>query len=198
MKDTKSVEFARKHREDVIDTLQLRQKERRVLYGLLLILLMTVTYENSAFFYSALIENSHTLPELGTRRKPQLNHEMLQAVDRALVEAAEDYPQYWARFSDNQKRIDDATRLLSEDGGAGEALELVTKVAISMNEFATHPLIKPGKKIERLAAEIASLVRILKLDIDTAGAELKPLDFSRDAAAGSRQRKRNLFEYCLR
>jgi hypothetical protein len=105
MKDSKPLEFAKKHREDVIDTLQLRQKERRVLYALLAVFLLTVAYENSAVIVSTLLGGSHQPPELGVRRRPQLRADMLNRLDRALAETSEDYPQYWAHFAGNQKLL---------------------------------------------------------------------------------------------
>ena len=198
MKDTKPVDIAKKHREDVIDTLQLRYKERRVLYGLLLILLVTVAYENSAFLYERLLGGSHPLPQLGERRPPQLRHDMLKQLDRALAEASEDFPQYWARFSMNQKRLANAAAMLAEEGMTDAALEQVVLVAASMNEFAAHPLIKPTKNLERLNSEIASIQRILKLKVDNSEAELKPLGFAKDSGAAGDRPVRDLFEYSLR
>ncbi|PKL44131.1 MAG: hypothetical protein CVV42_19530 [Candidatus Riflebacteria bacterium HGW-Riflebacteria-2] len=198
MKENKPVDIAKKHREDVIDTLQLRHKERRVLYALLLIFLATVAYENSAFLYDSLIAASHPLPELGQRRKPQLKHDMIDRLARALVDVSEDFPQYWARFSQNQKLLADATKMLLEEGSAAAALANVEMVVASMKEFAEHPLIIPTKNIERLNTEISSLQRILKLKVDTATIAPKPLVFTKEAAASEDQRQRNLFEYCLR
>ncbi len=197
MKETKPVEIAKKHREDVIDTLQLRHKERRVLYALLLIFLATVAYENSAFLYDRLLGVTHALPQLGERRKPQLRHDMLKQLDRALAEASEDFPQYWARFALNQKRLADAASMLAEDGMSAEALEQVVMVAASMNEFSAHPLIKPTKNLERVRSEIASIQRMLKLTID-ASDEPKPLTFSKETGSVGNRPRRNLFEYSLR
>ncbi|EKD82248.1 MAG: hypothetical protein ACD_39C01407G0004 [uncultured bacterium] len=198
MKDTRNVEFAKKHREDVIDTLQLRSKERRVLYTLLIILSITIAYENSALIFAHLIGDSHPVPELGERRKPQLKPDMLKRLDRALAEASEDFPQYWARFAENQKRLGEVAGLLAEEGGAVAAQEVLVRVVASMNEFATHPIIRPTKNLEKLNAEIASLQRILKFKTVAAEVELKPLEFVRETAAESSQRQRNLFEYSLR
>lgn len=198
MKDTRVIEFAKKHREDVIDTLQLRLKERRVLYTLLLILCVTITYENSSVILSYLVGSSHQVPELGERKTPQLKPDMLKRLDRALAETSEDFPQYWARFAGNQKRLGEAAGLLAEEGGAGLALEKVNQVVVSMKEFAAHPIIKSTKSLEKLNAEMVSVQRILKLKADTAEAELKPLVFVRESAAGGSQSNRNLFEYSLR
>jgi len=199
MKETKPVvEIARKHREDVIDTLQLRHKERRVLYTLLLILLLTLAYENSAFLYDRLIGAAHPLPELGQRKKAQLKQDMIKPLEKALVDASEDYPQYWARFSQNQKRLTDAAAMLIEDGMAEDALELVKLVVASMNEFSAHPVIKATKKLERLNTEMATIQRILKFKVDLEGVAPKPLVFTRDASVADDQSRRNLFEYSLR
>ncbi|HAE39887.1 MAG TPA: hypothetical protein DCG57_14855 [Candidatus Riflebacteria bacterium] len=198
MKDSKTFEFAKKHREDVIDTLQLRLKERRVLYALLLILCVTFAYENSNLLLSYVVGSAHPVPELGERRKPQLKADMLKRLDRALAETSEDYPQYWAVFSENQKLLGEAAGMLAEEGGADSALDRVARVVVSMKEFAAHPIIKPAKNLEKLNAEMASLQRVLKLNADVAESELKPLLFVRESAVGGAQSKRNLFEYSLR
>jgi len=198
MKETKPIEIARKHREDVIDTLQLRHKERKVLYALLLILLATVVYENSAFLYDRLIGNSHPLPELGQRKTPQLKPEMLRPLSSALSEAAEDFPQYWARFAQNRKRLADAQSLLAEESMSADALENVKLVLISMTEFSAHPLIIPTKNLTRLNQEIATLQKILKIRIDAADAAPGPLNFTRETSTGIDRKPRNLFEYSLR
>lgn len=198
MKDTKTVEIAKKHREDVIDTLQLRLKERRVFYALLIIFLLTVTYENSAFIYSQLLGGSHPTPELSARRKPQLKHDMLKRLDRALADASEDFPQYWARFAGNQKLLTEAGQLLAEEGDGSESLAKVSAVVASMNEFAAHPIIKSTKNLEKLLGEITSLQRILRLKGDEVAIMPRPLEFTRETGVGSDQRLRNLFQYGIR
>jgi hypothetical protein len=198
MKETKPVEIAKKHREDVIDTLQLRHKERKVLYALLLILLATVAYENSTYLYDRLIGTSHPLPELGQRKKAQLRPELLKPLKEALAEAAEDFPQYWARFALNRKRLADAHSLLAEEGMSADALENVRLVLVSMTEFSAHPLIMPTKNLTRLNQELTTLQKILKLKVEAADAVPAALVFTRETSAAVDQRPRNLFEYSLR
>lgn len=198
MKDTKTIEFAKKHREDVIDTLQLRLKERRVLYALLLIFLCTVAYENSNMIMAGLVGGSHPLPELGERKRPQLRADMLKRLDRALAEASEGFPQYWARFADNQKRLVEATMLLAEEGGTDAALEKLTLVTASMREFAAHPIIKTTVNLEKVMTELNSLQRMLKLKTAAPELAIKPLAFDRETVPESFDRRRDLFEYSLR
>jgi hypothetical protein len=88
--------------------------------------------------------------------------------------------------------------MLSEEGSAAEASANVKMVVASMKEFAQHPLINPTTNIERLNTEILSIQRILKLKVDTATIPPKTLVFTKEAAASDDQRRRNLFEYCLR
>ncbi|MBU1105631.1 MAG: hypothetical protein KKB51_03100 [Candidatus Riflebacteria bacterium] len=198
MKETKTVEIAQKHREDVIDTLQLRSKERRVLYALLIFFICTVAYENSALIMSRLVGDSHPLPELGERRHQQLTPDQLKRLDRALAEASEGFPQYWARFADNQNRLAEAMTLLAEEGKADAAQEKLSLVVASMFEFATHPIIKSTKDLEKVVTELKSLRRTLKLKTDIPELEIKPLSFVRETEAESSQPRRDLFEYTLR
>jgi len=198
MKEIVATPFAAKHREDVIDTLQLRLKERRVLYVLMIVLLTTFAYENSSSLYSIIAGDSHQLPELGARSKPKLSSKEVLRLDTALAKAADDFPQYWARFSKNRENLSVAISSLAEEGGMETAMAKVAATAASLQEFIAHPLIKPTKNLEKLQAEIESVQRLFKFNGCSTKRTLKPLDFTREARKGSRQIKRNLFEYGLR
>ena len=70
------VDFTLKHREDIIDTLRLRVREKRVLFGLLVILLCTLIYENSTLLTRYFYNSEFTVPALSKRKPALVNSEL--------------------------------------------------------------------------------------------------------------------------
>jgi len=184
-----------KHREDVIDTLQLRIKERRVLFSLIIVLLLTLAYENSSILTSALWGDDFSAPELGSRPKTIFKADMLDRFERPLAAALQAFPQYRSHF---QTIIDNMNSLKTSPISKSDANEKIHKFAAALNELITHPSLVGNKDLKTLEKELKQFIRILKISLPP-GKVLKDISFNRNTPEKNSEKttapERNLFEY---
>lgn len=185
-----------KHREDVIDTLQLKANEKRVLIGLIIVLLFTVGYKNSNYITAFLLHENIEVAQLGVRRGPVLNNDALVQVIEAARKAAADYPQFAHYIKDCLAPIHEAAAIISEPEKAVAAKELFAAGAVKLIYFSQHPVITPTDNLEKLSETLTRLMKAHKIDF-SADYEVKPLQFSSAKSSKNVGPARNLFEYSV-
>lgn len=187
-------EFIVKHREDVIDTLQLRAKERKVLYSLIVILFITVVYENSSWLFAGLLGDNFVAPAIGQRQKMMLKTDSFLRLEKALNEVVEEYPQFWSHLRRQQQDLRDCMTLTAEVTNSSAAMLKATDLLNSLHEFVSLPVIVRSKKLETLAKELQMLSKGMKLSLKKEF-ELKPVVFRLETRPDSVVGQRNLFEF---
>jgi hypothetical protein len=195
MMETGKKEIAVKHREDVIDTLVLRAKERRVLFSLLLVLLITIGYENSSYIFSGLYGENYVAPALGTRQKNGVRKDMFLHLGRMLPKVIDEFPQFCAHLERQQRELNQLLTLIDEKNVSEDSImKQVQLVLRGLQEFNNHPAVNRSKSVEALAKELQQLARLTKISLP-AELEIKPLDFSSRSNMAEVAGGRNLFEY---
>lgn len=186
-----------KHREDVIDTLQLKANEKRVLIGLIVVLLFTIGYKNSSYITAFLLHENIEVAQLGVRRGPVLDNDALEQVVEAAKEAAADYPQFAHYIKDCLMPIHEAAAIIAEPEKAVVAKELFAAGAIRLMYFSQHPVITPTDNLEKLSTTLSRLMKAQKIDF-ASDYEIRPLNFTSVKRSKPLGVTRNLFEYSTR
>lgn len=184
-------QFIIKHREDVIDTLQLRQKERRVLLTLIAILFLTVVYENSSWLFSGMLGDAYVAPALGQRQKKGIESSNFMRLDQALDEIIVEYPQFRTHLLRQQQNL---RQIMAEAGSDKAFLATIVELLNNLYEFVSLPVISPGKKLEVLAKELQHLSKLLNIQLKQDFA-IKPIEFKTVEPIKKTVGTRNLFEY---
>lgn len=184
-------DFYHKHREDIIETIQLRAKEKRVLLSLVLVFFVTLAYENSAGLTSWFWSDGFSAPELGSRPAITFKTDMIERFERPVALAQQEFPQYWAHFAAINRQI--ALLKSSAKDNPQLGTELATFVKL-VKEFLQHSSVAGNKKFAVLEREVTQLMRVLKIKIPEGG-PLKEISFSRPASEKNSNNARNLFAF---
>lgn len=187
-------EFAFKHREDVIDTLRLRAGERRLLGFLLVILLLTVVYENGTVIFEHFCSGNFEIAALGERKKTVVKPESLKKLIKSLDLVAVDYPQFHARLSREKTIVNEAFQLAAAEETADKAVVTTGSALAGLYEFVSHPVVVRNKNLEALDKEIKQLAKALKISL-CHEFELRPLNFKTNIPIAEADGQRNLFEF---
>jgi hypothetical protein len=185
-----------KKRDDIIDTLQLRQKEKRVFYYLLVLLAIAVSYEFGAELTSSLFYEEQVQPQLGVRKYRTINKQPLLKLIKTVKATAEDVPQFSPFFSKKVKEIEEIVLFIAEKPDDKTSLEKKEKaLLIGLLKFLKHPIAAEKKELTKLKTAVQRLLRVLKVNpsIDFEIAELK---FQKDfIVAKEAIATRNIFEF---
>ena len=187
-------DFAVKHREDVIDTLRLRAREKRVLYGLLLILLLTIVYENGGGIIESLVNESFETAQLGEVKRFNVKPESLKKLARTLKPVIKEYPQYAGRLNQDLASAEAATQMAGKPEMSDQAVASSRELVARLFEFVSHPVISRNKSLDALEAELKGLAKFLQVKPDKAFIYTS-LKFKKATPAAEGQGSRNLFEF---
>ncbi len=191
----RKIDFTVKHREDVIDILQVRVKEKKVLLGLIIILVCTLGYENYDYLSKLLFNYEFSVPELGERKPPTIKPDMIKALSRKLVPVEELFPQFVLLFSRFHDELDQAAALAEKEENRAQATYNTYMIAREMYRFANNPVLPESKELKELRNALEQLQKKFKFDIRSEN-EIKIISF----VGGERQEAqanihRSLFDY---
>lgn len=187
-------DFALKHREDVIDILHLRAKERRLFYGLLLILSLTLVYENGSSICAGLLTEKFATATLGERQKLTIKPEVLKKVARSLDALVEEYPQFANRLNLDVTTLQDAIKMSVIPEQSEQTIEKSRQVVRRLFEFVSHPGISRNKILEAMDKELKPIAKLLQINL-VQEFEINPVSFKKTAAVVESNGQRNLFEF---
>ncbi len=186
--------FVIKHREDVIDTLKVRAREKRVLYILLIIFALTMAYENSAAIFAFLLNDNFEIASLGEKKAATIKPEIFRGLEKSLQPLIDEYPQYARRL-----QLDAATlrtliaKPVSPDTHEA-SMNTCRELLARFYEFAKHPVVTKGPKLVEFEKELLAVARLLKIKPDRE-LSFQKLDFGKTTAEAFENKHRNLFEF---
>ncbi|HNS10919.1 MAG TPA: hypothetical protein PKN29_14550 [Candidatus Ozemobacteraceae bacterium] len=187
-------DFAVKHREDVIDTLRLRAREKRVLYGLLIILLLTLVYENGGSIIDSLVNESFETAQLGDVKRLSVKPESLKKLVRSLKPVIKEYPQYAGRLNQDLSTAEAAIQMTARPEMSEQAVASTRELIARLFEFVSHPVINRNKSLDALEAELNGLAKFLQVKTGKSFIYTS-LKFKKTIPAAEGQGSRNLFEF---
>ncbi len=187
-------DFAVKHREDVIDTLRLRAREKRVLYGLLIILLLTLVYENGGSIIDSLVNESFETAQLGEVKRLSVKPESLKKLVRSLKPVIKEYPQYAGRLNQDLSTAEAAIQMTARPEMSEQAVASTRELIARLFEFVSHPVINRNKSLDALEAELNGLAKFLQVKTGKSFIYTS-LKFKKAIPAAEGQGSRNLFEF---
>jgi len=187
-------DFAVKHREDVIDTLRLRAREKRVLYGLLIILLLTLVYENGGSIIDSLVNESFETAQLGEVKRLSVKPESLKKLVRSLKPVIKEYPQYAGRLNQDLSTAEAAIQMTARPEMSEQAVASTRELIARLFEFVSHPVINRNKSLDALEAELNGLAKFLQVKTGKSFIYTS-LKFKKTIPAAEGQGSRNLFEF---
>ncbi len=190
----KRSDFAVKHREDVIDTLRLRAREKRVLYGLLMILLLTLIYENGGSIIDSLVSENFETAELGEVKRLSVKPESIKKLVRSIKPVIKEYPQYAVRLNQDLATAEAAAQMAASPEMAEQAVASTRELVLRLSEFVSHPVISHSKSLDALEAELNGLAKFLQVKPGKAFVYTS-LKFKKAVPASEGQGSRNLFEF---
>lgn len=185
-------EFTIKRREDVIDTLQLRAKEKNVLIGLIIIFLCTLVYENSAALNKYFLESDHKVPQLGARKKIVVKPAMIKDLKEYIDPLIEDFPQFITMFEQQKNELDKVLQLLKKN--EDKATAKVVTLSKELYRFVNHPVIEKNENLEAIEKYLNLMQRRLKVKFESQF-EIVPVSFVKGERKMPTGVKRNLFNY---
>lgn len=187
-------DFAVKHREDVIDTLRLRAREKRVLYGLLIILLLTVVYENGSSVIDSLVSESFETAQLGEVKRLSVKSESIKKLVRSLKPVIKEYPQYAVRLNQDLSTAEAAIQMAARPELSEQTVASTRELISRLFEFVSHPVITRSKSLDALEVELKGLAKLLQVKPGKAFVYTS-LKFKKAVPAAEGQGSRNLFEF---
>lgn len=187
-------DFAVKHREDVIDTLRLRAREKRVLYGLLIILLLTLIYENGGSIIDSLVNESFETAQLGEVKRLTVKPESLKKLVRSLKPVIKEYPQYAGRLNQDLSTAEAAIQMAASPEMSEQAVAKSRELVTGLFAFVSHPVISRTKPLDALEAELQGLAKLLQLKPGKSFVYTS-LKFKKMTPTAEGQGSRNLFEF---
>ncbi len=187
-------DFAVKHREDVIDTLRLRAREKRVLYGLLIILLLTLVYENGGSIIDSLVNESFETAQLGDVKRLSVKPESLKKLVRSLKPVIKEYPQYAGRLNQDLSTAEAAIQMTARPEMSEQAVASTRELIARLFEFVSHPVINRNKSLDALETELNGLAKFLQVKPGKSFIYTS-LKFKKSIPAAEGQGSRNLFEF---
>ncbi len=187
-------DFAVKHREDVIDTLRLRAREKRVLYGLLIILLLTLVYENGGSIIDSLVNESFETAQLGDVKRLSVKPESLKKLVRSLKPVIKEYPQYAGRLNQDLSTAEAAIQMTARPEMSEQAVASTRELIARLFEFVSHPVINRNKSLDALETELNGLAKFLQVKPGKSFIYTS-LKFKKTIPAAEGQGSRNLFEF---
>lgn len=191
----RKIDFTVKHREDVIDILHARAKEKKVLLGLIIILVCTLGYENYDHISKLLFNYEFSVPELGDRKPPTIKPDMIKSLGRKLAPVEEAFPQFVQLFARFHGELDKAAALAEKEENRAQATYNTYMIAREMYRFANNPVLPDSKELKELRSALEKLQKKFKFDISSED-EIKTISF----VGGERQSAqanihRSLFDY---
>ncbi|GAB4279961.1 MAG: hypothetical protein Kow0029_24230 [Candidatus Rifleibacteriota bacterium] len=195
----KKFDFNVKNRDEVIDSLHLRSKEKRVLIALFLILFATVAYENGSAIMQYFFNENFKVPALGERKNYYAKPELIKDLIRKTQSLHACFPQFVNFLDKNIKNLKRAAQLASTGETQDEATKITIAAAKDLWKFTTHPVIQKNDELKELENCLASLQKKLKQKFKS-DFEIVPVNFSKIAVEeGNPSLKakiqRNLFDY---
>jgi hypothetical protein len=190
----KKIDFTIKHREDVIDTLRLRSKEKKVLLGLIVILLLTIAYENGGQVVSYFLSQNQAVPELGRSRKVVIKPDLIKDLIDKLKAVEPSFPQYRQTTGELKMRLNNALTLARTPDKKDEATNAAGEIAKKLWKFATNPMMPENKELEELEKSLALLQRRFKIVFSDEFA-IVPFSLLKAESSQTTRIKRSLFVY---
>ena len=188
------VGFTLKHREDIIDTLHLRVREKRVLFGLLVILLCTLVYENSALLTQYFYNSDFSVPALGKRKPAMVKPEMLKELSLKLAPVEKQFPQFVKLFARFNQELETAAELAKKEESRQQATYNCFMIARELYRFANNPVLTSSKELQELQKALQLLQKKMKFELDSE-LEIKPVFFMRGEEEKQANIHRSLFDY---
>ncbi len=191
----RKIDFTVKHREDVIDILHARAKEKKVLLGLIIILVCTLGYENYDYISKLLFNYEFSVPELGERKPPTIKPDMIKSLGRKLAPVEEAFPQFVQLFARFHEELDKAAALAEQEENRAQATYNTYMIAREMYRFASNPVLPDSKELKDLRNALEKLQKKFKFDISSED-EIKAISFvGGERQAAQANIHRSLFDY---
>ncbi|NCB46898.1 hypothetical protein EOM81_07765 [bacterium] len=191
MKDDIIKSFA-KNREDAFDALHLRAREKKVLFGLIFVLLITLVYEFREPIYNEIVGVYAEEELLQLQTKTKFRPADLKGLRKLTEKISEEFPQFSVRI---QRELDNLNEIIkfAEDKKEKENFEKFAYVLNSLYRFAKHPATVKNKRAEDLEKEVGRVASKANVELSLDD-EILPLVFDKKIEPGNIN-KRNLFEY---
>lgn len=184
-----------KHREDVIDILQVRAKEKKVLIGLIIILLCTLGYENSQALDKFFFSQDFSVPELGKRKAPLVKPDLLKNLGKSLKAVEQQFPQFVEIFSRFHHELNQAALLAEAEASRQQATYNTFMICREIYKFAFNPVLPESKELKELQKQLTQMQKKFKFDLKTDEA-IRAVAFGDSENAGQRANiYRSLFDY---
>ncbi len=193
MKEKKE-EFRIKNREEIIDTFQLRLKEKKILISLIILFLLAGGYEFSGPFLGGLFQEEFDIPEVGMSRKRVIPSKTLRKVKNNLIECGLEFPQFYKFFLKAEKEIESISMMNKTNPGSDLAIEKMEAVSLKLWEFVVNPVTSKRECTENLEKTLKDVLKFLKLD---AGKDFKitKLVFEKKFIPEMSEPSRNMFDF---
>lgn len=191
----RKIDFTVKHREDIIDTLHLRAREKKVLAALLLVFFITVAYENydviSRYFFS----EDFITPALGKRQTLLVKPDQIAQIGRSLAAVEGQFPQFAELFVKFHRELETAARLAAAEETRQQATYNIFILARELYKFSANPVLTRSKELEALNSQLLLLQKRMRFDLQTED-QVKSVSFVRSESESNEANiHRNLFDY---
>ncbi|MEW6713182.1 MAG: hypothetical protein AB1403_25400 [Candidatus Riflebacteria bacterium] len=190
----KKIDFRIKHREDIIDTLLLRAREKKVLLGLLIMLICTIVYENSEALSRFIWADNFKVPALGAPRPALVRPEMIKQLNRSLQKVEGQFPQFVGIFARFHETLNKAEADAATEQNRQKATYAFFMVSREIYRFAFNPVLPVSKEMTELQTALQQLQKKMKFDLKSPD-ELTPVSFVRAEEEQQVEIHRSLFEY---
>ncbi len=190
----KKIDFTIKHREDVIDTLRLKKKKKKVLLGLIVILLITIAYENSGQVVGYFLSQEHEVPQLGKSRKVVIKPDIIKDLIDKLRAVEPSFPQYRQTIGELKMRLNNALTLAKIPEKKAEGTKAAKEIAKELWKFAINPMMTENKELKELEKSLSLLQRRYKI-VFSDDFEIVPFSLLKAESSHTTRIKRSLFVY---
>jgi hypothetical protein len=190
----KRKDFTIKHREDVIDSIHLRAKEKRVLIGLLIILICTIAYENGNSVFNYFVSEDFATPELGERKSITIKPDMIKKLVRHIDPVKSAFPQFSEFLGEKQAELVRTMTIAAVPKTREQATKDTLRISENLWKFVTHPVLTQNDELVELQKYLRLVQKKMKTEFK-ADFEIMPIDFERSEKRTGANIKRSLFDY---
>lgn len=189
----KQNDFQIKERHDIFDIVLLKQKEKRILYLLMLTLVIVLGYEYSDQALKKIFpEYEAAIPVKA--KMYILNSEKLELFASEISEFSSDLPQFHASFAVIISDINYVKVKIKESAKRKEILELQHKMVLKLWAMLNSPYLEESKELTTMKESVTNLMKKMKLSTKYV-LEISPILFDKSISKPLTKPSRSIFEY---
>lgn len=182
-----------KERHDIFDVVLLKQKEKKVLYLLLVVFVVVLGYENSEMLLNKLFP-AYEIAIPVKARNYILNTDKLDQLSSQINEFSSDLPQFHVSFAAIVSKVNSVKIKINESVKRKEILKLQHQIVSNLWIMLNSPYLEKSEKQTSIKKYVSKLMKKMKLSTEYI-VEVSPVLFNKNISKTLTKPSRSIFEF---